>query len=245
MYLNTHTYFSLRYGTFSPENLLELASSNGASALVLTDINTTSACLEFNRIAPKFTIRPIVGIDFRKGVQQYYVAIAKNNEGFKNLNAHLTAVLHGDTELECTAPHFENAFIVYPFEKNKVWELKANEYVGISPRDLDYIRLKKMDTSKYVMLQTVTFRNKRDFNAHRLLRAIDNNTLLSKLPPSEQARDHDKIIVLAELIAAFEDFPAVIKNTQYIIDSSEIDFDFSENAEPKTKKHIPEPPRET
>jgi DNA polymerase-3 subunit alpha len=88
MYLNTHTYFSLRYGTFSPENLLELAASNGALAMVLTDINTTSACLEFIRIAPKFNIRPIVGIDFRKGVQQYYLAIAKSNEGFKKLNIH-------------------------------------------------------------------------------------------------------------------------------------------------------------
>lgn len=236
MYLNTHTYFSLRYGTFSPEILLELASVNGASELVLTDINNTSACLEFIRLAPKFNIRPIVGIDFRKGVQQYYVAIAKNNVGFENLNVHLSAILNGTAELDSTAPHFENTFIVYPFEKNKVRILKDNEYVGISPRDLDYIRLKKIDTSKCVIVQTVTFRNKRDFNAHRLLRAIDKNTLLSKLSPTEQAYEHDKIIPLTELIAAFKDFPEVVKNTQYIIDSSEIHFDFSENATSQNQK---------
>lgn len=236
MYLNTHTYFSLRYGTFSPEILLELAAKNGASSFALTDINTTSACLEFIRIAHRFNIRPIVGIDFRKGVQQHYIGIAKNNIGFENLNTHLTAVLHEETELLDKAPDLQNAFVIYPFKKRKTYELKDNEYIGISQHDLDYIRLKKIDTSKYVILETVTFRNKRDFNAHRLLRAIDNNTLLSKLPTSEQASSNDKIVPIDELIAIFEDFPEVIKNTQYIIDSCKINFDFSEGSEPQNQK---------
>lgn len=236
MYLNTHTYFSLRYGTFSPETLLELAAKNGASSFALTDINTTSACLEFIRIAHRFNIRPIVGIDFRKGVQQHYIGIAKNNIGFENLNTHLTAVLHEETELLDKAPDLQNAFVIYPFKKRKTYELKDNEYIGISQHDLDYIRLKKIDTSKYVILETITFRNKRDFNAHRLLRAIDNNTLLSKLPTSEQASSNDKIVPIDELIAIFEDFPEVIKNTQYIIDSCKINFDFSEGSEPQNQK---------
>ncbi len=236
MYLNTHTYFSLRYGTFSPEILLELAAKNGASSFALTDINTTSACLDFIRIAHRFNIRPIVGIDFRKGVQQHYVGIAKNNIGFENLNTHLTAILHEEIELLDKAPDFKNAFVIYPFRKNKAYELKSNEYIGISQHDLDYIRLKKIDTSKCVILETVTFRNKRDFNAHRLLRAIDNNTLLSKLPASEQASPNDKIVPIDELITAFEDFPKAVKNTQYIIDSCKISFDFSEGSEPQNQK---------
>ena len=36
-------------------------------------------------------------------------------------------------------------------------------------------------------MHPATFATKRDFNAHRLLRAIDNNTLLSKLSAEEQA----------------------------------------------------------
>ncbi|MGB1184365.1 MAG: hypothetical protein ACPG4S_04310, partial [Schleiferiaceae bacterium] len=36
-------------------------------------------------------------------------------------------------------------------------------------------------------MPTATFRGKRDFNAHRLLRAIDENTLLSKLEQKQQA----------------------------------------------------------
>ena len=47
MYLNCHSYYSLRYGTFSEVDLLKLAQENSINALALTDINNTSACLSF------------------------------------------------------------------------------------------------------------------------------------------------------------------------------------------------------
>lgn len=236
MYLNTHTYYSLRYGTISTKNLLELAQINGATAFVLSDINTTSACLDFIRMAPRYNIRPIVGIDFRKGVAPHYVAIAKNNAGFEEINTHLASILHEETELLEEAPEFKNAFVIYPFQKGVERNLKANEYIGASSYDLDYIRLKKIDTSRFVILQTVTFRNKRDYNAHRLLRAIDNNTLLSKLPLSEQANARDCMMPMAELLPHFDDFPGMIRNTEHIINTSSIFFDFSENAKPQNQE---------
>lgn len=236
MYLNTHSYYSLRYGTFSPKELLQLAKSNGITAFALTDINNTSASLEFTRIAPRYNIKPILGIDFRTGVKQHYVAIAKNNTGFQEINTLLSEVLHEKEILTDDAPNLENAYVIYPFEKGKFRTLKPNEYIGISPQDLSYIRLKKIDTSKCVIKQTVTFRNKRDFNAHRLLRAIDNNTLLSKLSKSEEGDENHKILPVPVLLEQFEDFPEVISNTQHIIDSCSIYFDFSEEAPPQNQK---------
>ena len=67
MYLNCHSHFSLRFGTFSEKVLLELAQENGVEALALTDVNNTSACLNFMRLAPQYGVKPIVGIDFRDG----------------------------------------------------------------------------------------------------------------------------------------------------------------------------------
>ena len=91
MYLNCHTHFSFHFGVFSEKELLKLAVEKGVEQLVLTDINNTSACLDFIRQAPRYGIRPIVGIDFRNGNTQQYVGIAKNNEGFFELNQHLSA----------------------------------------------------------------------------------------------------------------------------------------------------------
>ena len=67
MYINCHTYYSLRYGTFSEEALLSLARDCGVSRLALTDINNTSAGLNFVRRAREFQVEPLLGIDFRNG----------------------------------------------------------------------------------------------------------------------------------------------------------------------------------
>lgn len=244
IYLNTHTYYSLRYGTFGSKTLLQLAQQNGCDAIVLTDINTTSACLEFIRESPKYKIKPIIGVDFRNGIEQQFVAIAKNNLGFEEINFYLTPFLQNKTETESghlpipnRAPEFKNVFVIYPFKRNQNYTLRENEYVGISPADLDYIRIKKVEISKAVILQTVSFRNKKDFNAHRLLRAIDKNLLLSKLPESEQANPENKMIQCDELLKLYEDHPEAISNTKKILDESSIFFDFSDDAEPQNQKN--------
>lgn len=243
MYINTHTYYSLRYGTFSPEILLELAQDNGIDSFVLSDINNTSACLHLLREAPKYNIRPLLGIDFRNGIEQCFIAIAKNNKGFQNINSYLSTFLTNKTEtptghriIPDIAPQFDSAFIVYPFKRGKKINLKPNEYIGISINDLDYIRFKNIDVSRGVILHTVTFRNKKDFNAHRLLRAIDQNTLLSKLPESEQAHPEHKMISVTELLKLYAEFPEIIENTKHIFNVCSIDFDLSEDAPPQNQK---------
>jgi DNA polymerase-3 subunit alpha len=76
-------------------------------------------------------------------------------------------------------------------------------------------------------MQTVTFINKKGFNTHRLLRAIDNNTLLSKLPLSEQTSEADLFLSSEELETAFQDFPKLLENTRNLLAQCNIDFDFS------------------
>ncbi|WP_373019250.1 PHP domain-containing protein, partial [Muriicola sp.] len=117
MYLNCHTYYSLRYGTFSEVALLELARENEVARLALTDINNTSACLNFVRRAADFGIQPILGIDFRNGVDPCFVGIAKNNEGYRELNDFLSHHLHREKKIPSKAPVFHHAFVIYPFEK--------------------------------------------------------------------------------------------------------------------------------
>jgi len=219
LYLNNHTYYSLRFGTFSEIELLELAQENDVKKLVLTDINNTSGCLNFVRKAGEYNIEPVLGIDFRNGAQQQFVGIAKNNEGFRELNEFLSHHLQKKLPIPEKAPQFKNAFVIYPFEKvmvSEITQFQPHEFIGVSANELRKIRFSKLRelTTKLVVLQSVTFRNKRDFNAHRLLRAIDNNTLLSKLPPEEQAATDEQMLPLKSLQNKFEDFSFILKNTQ-------------------------------
>ncbi|SMP07271.1 DNA polymerase III, alpha subunit [Muriicola jejuensis] len=238
VYLNCHTYYSLRYGTFSEVALLELARENEVTRLALTDINNTSACLNFVRRAADFGIQPILGIDFRNGVDTCFVGIAKNNEGYRELNEFLSDHLHREKKIPGKAPAFQNAYVIYPFEKvllNDQYHFSEFEYIGISVADLRRLPFSRLIEyrDKLVVLQPVTFRNKRDFNAHRLLRAIDNNVLLSKLPEEEQASPEEKMFPVRNLAEVFSEYSFILKNTEQLMQLCSIHFDFSSERKPQ------------
>lgn len=211
--------------------------------MVLTDINNTSAALNFVRLAPEYGIRPMLGIDFRNGIDTCFVGIAKNNEGYLELNNFLSEHLHEQKEIQSIAPEFKNSYVVFPFEKvlqNEMMTFSENEFIGISIADLrrlPFSRLTQFKT-KLVVQQPVTFRNKRDFNAHRLLRAIDNNTLLSKLSTTEQASEEEKMFPMQDLANAFAEYPFVLENTERLLNSCSIHFDFSEGRNPQNLKNF-------
>ncbi len=241
MYINCHTYYSLRYGTIKPRDLLELAKLRGIQTLALTDINNTSACLDFVRLSSKYSIKPILGVDFRNGAQQQFILIAKNNTGFKNINAYLSQFLHEQTIAIPEKPDtvINDCFVIYPFIKGKDYNLKSNEFLGVKPKDVNHLKFSKWAKSpnKLVILQTVSFKHKKDFNTHRLLRAVDNNTLLSKLPLTEQANEADVMLPNQELLAHYEEFPKIIENTKQLLEGCSIDFDFSQSVPNNQKSY--------
>lgn len=234
MYLNNHSYYSLRYGTISEQDLLALAVQHGLETLVLTNINNTSGSLNFVRLAQRLDRKAVLGIDFRNGNTQVYVGIAKNNVGFQELNAFLSHHLQSKKPFPDHAPAFQHVQLVYPLER--VMELekvrfRESEHIGISTatiRKLPFTKYVKM-TDKLVVLQTVTFRNKRDFNVHRLLRAIDLNILLSQLPADQQGSLDDVMLPPEQLYKAFELFPNILENTQRLLNDCSIYFNFTES----------------
>ncbi len=84
MYLNNHSYFSLRYGTLPVETLVSQAKSYGLQTLALTDINNSMGMVDFVRECRKQGIRPVAGVEFRNGDQLLYIGLARNNKGSVN-----------------------------------------------------------------------------------------------------------------------------------------------------------------
>jgi len=240
LYINCHTYYSLRYGTIKPKELLDLAKENRLQALALTDINNTSACLDFVRLSSNYNIKPILGVDFRNGAEQQFILLAKNNQGFQQINTYLSVFLHDKVLKIPEQPKYINAiFVIYPFEKGKNYQLKENEYLGVSPKDINHLKFSKWNQclDKLVVLITVSFQNKKGFNTHRLLRAIDNNTLLSKLPISEQGCETDQFLPIEKLKHIYAEYPELIENTQKLMDNCTIDFDFSQDVPNNQKSY--------
>ena len=231
MYLNCHSYYSLRYGTFSETELLELALENNIDAIALTDINNTSACMNFIQQAKKTNIKPVIGVDFRNGNTQQFVALAKSNKGFENINRYLASFLEAKTNIPDKPDFLEETYIIYPFEKVLELNLTSfaeNEFIGVAVAQINKLRFSYLNKfkDKIVVQQQVTIRNKKDFNAHRLLRAIDNNILLSKLPKSEECLPTDVMYPANELALSCNEFPYILKNTKALLDNCTVDFGF-------------------
>ncbi len=250
MYLNCHSWFSLKYGTLSIDKLLETAKQKGVHKFVLTDINNTSGVLSFVRLAKKYDILPVVGIDFRNGVQQQFVGIAQNNIGFQELNQYLSVCsVSGVTIVPDNIPVFENCFIILPFQRFvnlckvnengllRLFNQHKNIYIGISRADINQLRFSKYTSwqKRMVVMHTVSFLSKTDFNIHRLLRAIDHNILLSKLVLSEQGKLFETMLPYHELLQLYSDFPTAVLNTQRLLEQCSINFDFGVN---QNKKHF-------
>lgn len=234
MYLNCHSYYSLHYGTFSIERLLEIAIKNGLKSLALTDINTTMGIPEFVIEAQKKGIKPIAGCEFRNDDELLYFALARNREGLKELNDWQTEHNLGHKKYPNDAPSFKNVYVIYPWGKKLVSELKENEFTGIRSRHLN-----KLITSPYfnypeklVVWQPVTFHDQTGMFLHKALRAIEHNTLISKLSKDQYADETEKMDHL-ELQNQFRNYPEIVANTQRVLDSCSIEFNLTL---PKNKK---------
>ena len=235
MYLNCHSFHSLRYGTIPLNELVEQAASLGVKAMALTDINTVTGIYDFVKACESINIKPLVGIDFRNGGSQLYVGLAKNRKGIGEMNCLLTRHNFEDAPLPEKAPVFENVIILYPFN-NVPDTLRENEFIGITPEQLPrlYNTVWKNRMDKMVVLQTVTYRSNKEFNLHKILRAIDLNIIGSKLQETDHCKTSDVMLPNQSLIEKFSDYPQIIQNTETIVSLCNFEYDF---VTPKNKKH--------
>lgn len=226
MLLNVHSNYSLRYGTLSQEQLTENMLAGGYETAVLTDINNTSASLDFIKICRDKGLNGLAGMEYRNGDELLYIGIAKNPKGFKELNDLMTKANLEKSSLPTMAPEFTDVFIVYPFGKIKPDALRENEYIGIRASQLNKIIFEPAGMQqKYVILHPVSF-GRKHYKLHTQLRAIDHNILISQLQPGQRAAEDEVMISKARLLNKFKPFPQLIANTHRLIKACSFDFDF-------------------
>ncbi len=233
MLLNAHSYYSLRYGTLSTDEVIDIAIEKNHDCIALTDINNTAGVLKFVKACNEKNIKPIVGAEFRNGNELMFVAIARNNEGFREINELLTNSNFSGTPYPKT-PSFDNCYVIYSYSKNNI-PLKEHEYIGIRLTDLNKLIVeKKASQKKYVILQSSTYKDNTGYLIHKKFRAIDLNLLFDQLQPEHMAGIDEYILPKKKLLAYFERFPHIIENTQRICDDCHFDFDPKERKNKKT-----------
>ena len=228
MLVNSHSYYSLRYGVLSPKEWLAFFESQPWNAMAITDINNTSACMTVLYLLRNHAKkRAVIGVDFRNGITPCYVALAKNWEGFRQINDHLSEHLHRKQRFSSRAPvaALKDAWIIYPLESLPPnTPLAPNELIGVGVDQLRFLHLSPHihRQHKLIAMPTATFRGKRDHNAHRLLRAIDENTLLSKLSKDKQAKEDDRYLSNDELRSAYVEVPYLLRQAQQVLEDCNV-----------------------
>jgi len=236
MFLNCHSYHSLRYGTISIQDLVQQAVNLNIKALALTDINTITGIYDFYKLCQDHNIKPIVGVEVRVQDELYYICLSRNQKSIGEINRLLTAFNCEGIEIPKANPDFTDTFVIYPLE-NIPEKLSDHEFIGIRQNQLNFLiqpELKQF-IHKMVILHPVTFRSSEEYELHKILRAIDHNTLISKLTEADYCQDNEMFIDKKKLLSQFQHEPLIIENTKYIVNTCHFDFDFST---PKNKKHF-------
>jgi DNA polymerase-3 subunit alpha len=228
MHLTFNSYYSLRYGTLSIEEIPPLAMKAGAEVALLADINNTTGAIDFVKACHKAAIRPIAGVEFRDGNRLLYTGIAENNQGFKELNDLLSRSNLQETPLPWPAPPFNNVLVVYPFGSRQVSEMADNEFTGVTTSDINRLLMSDYQKypGKYIIHSPITFTDEKGYELHRYLRAIDNNILLSRLTPAMIAGNERMMMNLESLKKTFGNYPELIRNTERLTGRCSIDFDY-------------------
>ncbi|WP_312079509.1 DNA polymerase III subunit alpha [Chryseobacterium sp.] len=236
MFLNCHSYHSLRYGTISVEDLVQQAHEHRLRTLALTDINTITGIYEFYKLCKEKSIKPIVGVDVRVENEQFYICLAKDQSAVGSINRMLTAFNCDGIEIPKQNPKLDNTIIIYPLH-NIPSKLSDDEYIGIRPEEINHLiktDLKKW-VHKMVILQPVTFKTNEEYKLHKILRAIDKNTLITKLEESDYCRKTETFHSKERLLKVFENHSIIIDNTAELIGKCSFEFDFST---PKNKMYF-------
>jgi DNA polymerase-3 subunit alpha len=253
MFLNVHSSYSLKYGTLSIEQLVASARNLGIHQMVLTDINNSTGAVEFIRECYKqgiakeadeihkgnipYQIKPVAGIEFRIGNRLLYVGIARNKEGMRELNEFLSHHNIYHIPLPEIPPEMENVYIIYPFQKSFKQTLKENEFVGIRSKQLNFLYKHPLlkQKEKLLVWHPVTVGDKITFRLHEYFRAIELNTLLSKVPDEQKCDPDEFLIPEVALTQQFEQYPFIVQNTQKLLNNCDLSIYFEEHLVSKNK----------
>ncbi len=227
MFLNCHSYHSLRYGTIPVSALVKSAKELGVTQLALTDINASAGVFDFVKACRDQGIKPLIGIEFWQDNRLLFIALAKNTQGFAEICKYLTSYNISKENIPQLSPPFQNVYVIYTLETAPN-QLRDFEFIGVKTTELSQLIQPywKAKIKNMVALHPVTIRNENEFELHRILRAIDLNILLSLLKPSDHGLQNEVMIHPDKLKEQFRDFPEIIQTTQLLMDNCSFDFEF-------------------
>ncbi|MFN3664736.1 MAG: hypothetical protein ACK4S0_01180 [Sediminibacterium sp.] len=115
--------------------------------------------------------------------------------------------------------------MIYPNNAKNIIELNPNEQIGIKPYELQSL-YNFTPTSHHVIHQPVVVQDKEHFYLHCLLRAIDQNILLSQLGSATCCNRENVFVTPSKILAQCSRYPTLVTNTYKLLDACTIEMEF-------------------
>jgi len=223
--LTVRSYYSLMWGTCSPDRICAVAKQRGYKQLALTDTDNLYGLWPFLKSCEREDITPIVGSELTDPVSGYRaVCLVENDQGYRNL-CRLITLRHSDQKFDlksAISAHAQGLVVL-----TQTPELLPNWYeTGVTvaaavPRRPNGTAFGLMKMSKHLGVPIVAtpgsfFLDPDEVKIHRMLRAIDLNTSLSRLTTNDAAKHDAWLASASEYAERFTIWPDAIRAGQEI-----------------------------
>jgi len=232
VHLHVHSNYSFCRGASKIEELVDAALARDMRAMALTDTNGVYGLIWFLQYASERGLRPIVGAELESG-EERAVLLARNREGYATLcrllsRRHLEA---GFSPSQALCEDREHLFVLSDhlplLEKLARQNGTSRLYVELnSPeRESPLLSFARRGGIPVAATNEVHFVDPSEVKMHRLLRAIDLNTCLSRLPGREVVSE-DRWLKPPEIMARrYPHLDAALKNTLRIAEECSSDLE--------------------
>jgi error-prone DNA polymerase len=224
------------------EALCKAARNQGAQYLALTDTNGLYGAIHFLEVAREAGLKPILGAELVHGPHRA-VLLAKTPSGYANL-CRILSTRHCDQSfdfIKTVAQHRMGLVILshtQPALSEWLKDSKHDLYVELTPglalaEAIAFSRAYKLPP---VATSRAHFLMPPDYQAHRLLRAIAQNTTLSRLKADQCCASSQWLMPEAQLSRALPHIPEALLNTQKVAESCHTDWDFKQTIFPSFRQ---------
>lgn len=221
--LSLKSHYSLMWGTAAPAMLCRAAATLGYTRIALTDTNNLYGLWPFLKACGDTGITPIIGAEItgRSGHGRA-VCLVKNIAGYRNL-CRLITCRHQDADFDLSTalPAFGQGLLVLSRDPACLitWREAGVTVAAALPRkpDSSNFRLRQFavrNSIPAVAVPGAAFLSANDFHVHRLLRAINRNTVLARLNNLNTAPPDAWLAGPAEYAARFAIWPETIAATE-------------------------------
>lgn len=224
------------------EALCQAARKQGAQFLALTDRNGLYGAIHFLGVAREAGLKPILGAELVHGPHRA-VLLAKTPSGYANLCRILSAP-HCDASfdfIKTVAQHRAGLVILSDDQRAlSVWQKESKDdlYVELTsgPSLAEAVDFGRAHQLLPVATTRAHFLMPCDYQAHRLLRAIAENTTLARLKADRCCAPSHWLMPETQIARAFPHVPEALINTQKIAESCHTDWDFKQTIFPSYRQ---------